>query len=80
VTDSRKDSSYLPVSRVPPQDSGLKTRLSAGFFVSEQEITLREERSQEDPLIIQHPKSVRSHLSNYFFDFISISLILMKNL
>lgn len=49
VTDSREDSSYRPVPRVVAQGSGLKTRLSAGFFVSEQEITLRQKGSQEDP-------------------------------
>lgn len=50
MTDSRKDSSYRPASRVPPQDTGLKTRLSAGFFVYEQEITRRLKGSQGDPI------------------------------
>lgn len=46
VTDSHEDSSYRPVPRVDAQGSGLKTRLSAGFFVSGHETTRRMKGSQ----------------------------------
>lgn len=50
VTVSREDPVTDQSREFAAQGSGLKTRLSAGFFVSEQEITRKKKGSQEDPL------------------------------